>query len=97
MGLQVNVCKLSFCTTEMEYLGYILMRDGIKPQPKKVKVTLIITPPKHLKDLCSFLGMVQYYRDLWARCSKMHASLISWVGECGHTKVTKAKKTKKCL
>ncbi|KAL3801987.1 LOW QUALITY PROTEIN: hypothetical protein HJC23_010331, partial [Cyclotella cryptica] len=43
----------------------------------------------------TFLGMVQYYRDLWARCSKMLAPLTSLVGECGHTKVTKAKKTKK--
>ena len=39
--------------------------------------------------------MVQYYRDLWARCSEMLAPLTSLVGECGHTKVTRAKKTKK--
>jgi len=35
-GLQVNVPKLKFCTTEMEYLGYIITRTGIKPQPNKV-------------------------------------------------------------
>jgi hypothetical protein len=28
---------LFFCTHEIEYLGYILTREGIKPQPKKVK------------------------------------------------------------
>ena len=39
--------------------------------------------------------MVQYYQDLWARHSEMLAPLTSLVGECGHTKVTKAKKTKK--
>jgi hypothetical protein len=39
--------------------------------------------------------MIQYYRDLWARCSEMLAPLTSLVGECGHTKVTRAKKTKK--
>eukprot|EP00804_Cyclotella_cryptica_P014321 CCRYP_019546-RA/>CCRYP_019546-RA protein AED:0.40 eAED:0.40 QI:0/-1/0/1/-1/0/1/0/111 len=39
--------------------------------------------------------MVQYYRDLWARRSEMLAPITSLVGECGHTKVTKAKKTKK--
>ena len=39
--------------------------------------------------------MVQYYRDLWARCSKVLAPLTSLVGECGHTKVTRANKTKK--
>ncbi len=54
-----------------------------------------IIPPKQVKDLPRFLGMVQYYRDLWARCSEMLAPLTSLVGECGHTKVTKAKGTKK--
>ena len=51
--------------------------------------------PETVKDLRSFLGMDQYYQDLWARCSEMLAPLTSLVGECGHTKVTKAKKTKK--
>ncbi len=33
-GLKVNAAKSSFCAHEIEYLGYILTRDGIKPQPK---------------------------------------------------------------
>jgi hypothetical protein len=52
-------------------------------------------PPKSVKELHRFLGMVQYYRDIWARQSKMLASLSNLVGECGHTKVIKANKTKK--
>ncbi len=39
--------------------------------------------------------MVKYYQDLWTRCSEMLALLTSLVGECGHTKVIRAKKTKK--
>ena len=38
--------------------------------------------------------MVQYYRDIWARRSEILAPLSDLVGECGHTKVTKANKTK---
>jgi hypothetical protein len=60
VGLQVNVRKSSFCTIEMEYLGYILMRNDIKPQQKKVQAILTITPPKQVKDLRKFLGMIQY-------------------------------------
>ena len=36
-GLKVNAAKSSFCAHEIEYLGYILTRGGIKPQPKKCK------------------------------------------------------------
>ncbi len=28
-GLKVNAAKSTFCTLEIEYLGYVLTRDGI--------------------------------------------------------------------
>jgi hypothetical protein len=90
-----NAEKSTFCTLEIEYLGYILTRDGIKPQSSKVQAILMIQPPTNVKQLRRFLGMMQYYLDLWARLSKTLASLTSLVGECGQTKVTRAKGTKK--
>eukprot|EP00804_Cyclotella_cryptica_P018673 CCRYP_007176-RA/>CCRYP_007176-RA protein AED:0.23 eAED:0.26 QI:0/-1/0/1/-1/1/1/0/298 len=94
-NLKVNARKSNLCAIETEYLGYILSRDGIKPQPKKVQSILALTPPKNVKNLSRFLGMVQYYRDLWAQCSEMLAPLTSLVGECGHTKESKLLKVKK--
>jgi hypothetical protein len=60
-----------------------------------VQAILAIQPPKNVKELRCFLGIVQYYCDLWARRSKMLAPLTSLVGECGQTKVSRAKETKK--
>ncbi len=60
-----------------------------------MQAILTIKPPTGVKQLRHFLGMVQYYRDLWARRSDMLALLTSLVGECGQTKTTKAKGTKK--
>ncbi len=94
-GLKVNAENLTFCTLEIEHSRYILTRDGIKPQSNKVQTILTIQPPTNVKQLRHFLGMVQYYRDLWARRSKMLAPLTSLVEECGQTKVTRAKGTKK--
>eukprot|EP00804_Cyclotella_cryptica_P029391 CCRYP_013329-RA/>CCRYP_013329-RA protein AED:0.14 eAED:0.20 QI:0/0/0/1/0.5/0.33/3/0/844 len=71
------------------------LTSGIKPQPKKLQAILALTPPQNVKQLRRFLGMVQYYRDIWARRSEILAPLTNLVGECGHTKVTKANKTKK--
>jgi hypothetical protein len=78
-GLRINANKSNFCTLETEYLGFILTRDGIKPQPNKVQAMLALAPPRNVKELRRFLGMVQYYKDLWARCSDMLAPLTSLV------------------
>jgi hypothetical protein len=74
-GLKVNAAKLTFCALEIEYLGYVLTRDAIKPQSNKVQAILMIKPPTGVRQLIYFLGMVQYYRDLWARRSEMLAPL----------------------
>jgi hypothetical protein len=95
-GLKVNAAKSTFCILKIiEYLGYVLTRDGIIPQSNKVQVILAIKPPTGVRKLRHFLGMVQYYRDLWARWSNMLAPLTSLVGECCQTKSTIAKGTKK--
>ncbi len=94
-GLKVNAAKLSFCAHEIEYLGFILTREGIKPQQMKVQAILALNPPNNVMELRLFLGIVQYYRDMWARRSEMLAPLTDLVGECGETKTTKLYKTKK--
>jgi hypothetical protein len=94
-GLKINAAKLFFCTQETDYLGCILNRGGIKPQPKKVQAILALNPPNNVKELRQFLGMVQYYRDIWQKRSEMLAPLSDLVGECGETKTTKRNKTKK--
>ncbi len=86
---------MTFCALEIEYLGYVLTRDGIKPQSNKVQAILAIKLPTGVRQLRHFLGMVQYYRDLWARWSDMLAPLTSLIGECGQTKSTEAKRPKR--
>ncbi len=94
-GIKVNATKSTFCALKIKYLGYVLTRDSIKPQSDKVQAILAIKPPTGVKQLRHFVGMVQYYRDLWVRRSDMLTPLTSLVGECGQTKTTKAKGTKK--
>ena len=63
-GQKVNAAKSTFCALEIEYLGYVLTRDSIKPQSNKVQAILVIKPPTEVRQLRHFLGMVQCYRDL---------------------------------
>jgi hypothetical protein len=58
-GLKINATMSVYCAQETEYLGYILTRGGIKPQPKKVQAVLTLNPPNNVKELQQFLVMVQ--------------------------------------
>ena len=92
--LRVNAPKCGFALHEIEYLGYLLTREGIKPQPEKVSAVLAILPPKNVKEVRSFLGIVQYYRDIWRKRSHLVSPLTDLVAECGTSK-TKKEKPKK--
>ncbi len=48
-GLKVNTDKSTFCALEIEYLGYVLTKDRIKPQSNTVQAILAIQPPKGVK------------------------------------------------
>ena len=95
-GLKCNVNKSFFYQQQVEYLGYLLTRDGIKPLPKKIKAILDVEPPCNVRGVRRILGIIQYYRDLWNKRSHILAPLTSLVGECGKNKnsKTKAKKFK---
>ena len=74
-GLKVNAEKSFFCTGETEYLGYWITRDGVQPMPKKVHAIMKIAEPTNKKQLRGFIGLVNYYRDMWIRRSHILAPL----------------------
>ena len=78
-GFRANVRKCFFGEAELEYLGYWLTRQGIQPQPKKVEAIMRLNPPKTKRQLRHFLGMVNYYRDLWRKRSHILAPLTNMV------------------
>ena len=76
-GLKVNVKKSFFAKDELEYLGYWITRSGVKPTSKKVNAITNMAPPKTKKELRAFIGMVNYYRDMWLRRSHVLAPLAA--------------------
>ncbi len=60
-----------------------------------MQAILALNLPNNVKELRHFLGMVQYYQDMWTRSSEMLVPLTDLVGECGETKTTRINKTKK--
>jgi hypothetical protein len=74
-GLKINAKKSFFAKSELEYLGYWVTRKGIQPMPKKVDAILHLEEPKTRKQLRAFIGMVNFYRDMWRHRSHVLAPL----------------------
>ena len=76
-GLKVNASKSSFCADSLEYLGYWISKEGIKPLNKKVEAINNLSVPKTKRQLRRFLGMINHYRDMWVRRSEILAPLTT--------------------
>ena len=46
-------------------------QNGIQPINKKVEAIINITPPKTTKHVRAFIGLVNYYMDMWDRRSHL--------------------------
>jgi len=91
-GLAVNARKSFWATNgPVEYLGFILPPQGIRPQPKKIAAIKSLKAPTNLKQLRRIVGMINYYRYMWKRRSHLLAPLTTllstkakfhWTTEC---------------
>ena len=61
MKLKLSKCK--FVKSQVKFLGHLLLREGLKMDPRKIDSIKKIGYPKTKKDVRSFLGMVGYYRS----------------------------------
>ena len=74
-GLKVNAEKSFFGRRELDYLGYHISQEGIRPDVKKVEAIKALAAPKTRKQLRSFIGMVNFYRDIWKQRSHLLAPM----------------------
>ena len=90
-NLQVHADKSSFCSLETEYLGFKLTQQGIFPQDNKVRAILDIAPPKTVRQVRSFLGAINHYKQMIQHRSHLSAPLteltkkghkFKWTTEC---------------
>ncbi|XP_043474040.1 uncharacterized protein LOC122506110 [Leptopilina heterotoma] len=61
-GLKLQPDKCEFLRPELEYLGHLVTKDGIKPNPNKTKAVSEFKVPHNRTSLKSFLGLSGYYR-----------------------------------
>ena len=61
IGATINQKKCEFFADEIEYVGFIIDKNGLRTNPKKVKAISEIPIPTCVKQLQSFLGCINYY------------------------------------
>jgi len=61
-GLKLNANKCEFGMTQVRYLGHVINREGIHPNPEKVTAISNFPKPQNMSDVRRFLGLVLFYR-----------------------------------
>ena len=89
-GLVLNAEKCSFFQTQVEYLGHLVLAEGISPLPAKVTAIREMPRPSTKSGLLSFLGAVNFYR----RFIKGAASILKPLTDATKGKEGKAAKLK---
>ena len=68
--------KCEFMQPEVEYLGFEVTKEGLKPSPTKVQAIAEWPIPKTVKDVWSFFGLASYYWRFIKDFSKIAKPLI---------------------
>ena len=61
-GLRLKPVKCTFGSSKVVYLGFVVSREGMSPDPHKVEAVRNFPQPRDVKSLRSFLGLASYYR-----------------------------------
>ena len=90
-NLKVKLSKCAFARKSVKFLGHIVSKQGIKPDPNNVKAVKDSKVPTKVKELQSFLCLANYYRKFvkdFAQIAKPLTTLLkkevpfNWSQEC---------------
>ena len=60
--MTLNFKKCEFARKELVYLGYLVNKDGVRPNPRKVAAVLQMPVPQTVTQLRTVLGITNYFR-----------------------------------
>lgn len=90
-NLYAKLSKCTFGTHELEFLGHIISKDGLKVDPKKTAAVTSWPVPKDVSHVRSFLGLANYFEKFIRNYAMMVTPLTDltrkdrawlWTPEC---------------
>ena len=73
--LTLNKAKCHIKKQEVSYIGHILSKEGLKPDPKKTQAIKMMNKPNNKEELQRFLGMITYLAKFIPNLSQTAAPL----------------------
>ena len=61
-GLRLKPKKCELFKSEVSFLGHVVGKHGVKPDPRKIEVIQQWPTPANIHELRSFIGFASYYR-----------------------------------
>ncbi|XP_055622017.1 uncharacterized protein K02A2.6-like [Toxorhynchites rutilus septentrionalis] len=90
-GFTIRPEKCSFGQKQIRYLGHLLDRQGIRPDPGKIKAINNMPAPKDITGVRSFMGAINYYGKFVPNMRNLRfpldnllksGSTFKWTAEC---------------
>ena len=60
VNLKLNAKKMNLRKTEVKFMGHLITKDGLKPDPEKISAIQDMPKPTSKQELMSLLGFVNY-------------------------------------
>jgi len=71
VNLMLKLKKCKWCEQNIEFLGHIVGKGGLKPDPGKIEKIKNLKIPRNVKDVRAVLGLCSYYRKFIKGFSKV--------------------------
>ena len=99
VNLKLNKDKCYFRCTSILFFGKVVSREGVQPDPQKIKVLTDMLVPKNKKELQAFLGIINYLgifspgtTEVCDPLQKLTLSKVTWTWNASYQQLfTKAK------
>ena len=75
-----NPLKCEWFVKEIDFLGFCMMPEGIKPWKKRIDAILKMDRPFNNTDVWAFIGAVNHYKSLWLRHAHVLAPIAKLTG-----------------
>ena len=80
-NLKLSPEKCKFRQESVSYVGHLLTKDGLRPDPEKVRAIEGMTVPRNKQELLTFMGFIQYLAKFMPNLSEVSTPLRLLLGK----------------